>query len=95
MKKQKYNPVYGSVRIFKGSDENLVYGHQFFNDDEKSPMREKSEPIDTFYRVNAIKYDNQIKELCHKASKKEISKSQLIEKLNEFFPKNVNKTRIN
>ncbi len=93
MEKQK--SICGSVRIFKGTYGELVYGHQFFNDGENPPKRKDSKLVNTFRDVNAIKYDNQIEDLCYQASKEKISESQLIEKLNELFPKNVNKTRIN
>ena len=93
MEKQK--SFYGNVIIFRGTGKDIIYGHQFFNDNETFPHRAMSKIVETFYRVNAIEYDKQIEELCYKASKKEISESQLIKKLNELFPKNVNKTRIN
>ena len=90
----KQNRFYGSVRIFKVTGEDIIYTHQFFND-EIPQYRNMSQIIATFHKVNAIKYDKKIEELCYKASKREIPKSKLIEKLNELFTENVNKTRIN
>ena len=76
-----------SIIRFKDESGKISYGFNYFNKEESLYNTPRTYSILKFRDVNAFGFHKDIENLCERASKKDISESKLITKLNELFEK--------